>query len=146
MVVYFVILFAINFGPAPKRMPALSRPGIFGTGDKFNLGSVVLKLGSSGVPNAFFNEDGPPNVVDTWEMDVGMFVLVEIPARDKFEVFVTLTVGVNEPKDNCGDDILGTEEKEDTPAPTDTVFDVTATFGVGELIFGMLASNSGILF
>ena len=125
MVVYFVIFSDTNFGPAPRRIPALSNPGIFGTAGKSNFGSVVLKLGRLDVPI----DSGPPNAAETPEIEVG-----------------TLVAKVGELKDSCGDNTTGTEEKDGTFAPTATVLDTLGSDTAGALIFGTVASNDGIYF
>jgi hypothetical protein len=65
---------------------------------------------------------------------------------DKYEVFVKFTVGVNDPKDNCGEGNAGTEEKDGKLAPTDTVLDTFGKDIVGAVNFGIVASSSGIYF
>jgi hypothetical protein len=171
IVVYFVILSAINFGPAPRRMPALSRPGIFGIAGKFSFGKTVLKLGRPAAPNAPVKDAGPPNAADIPPIEVGAPKAAAAPANvvgaptaaarppmlvgtaaaeilpsDKFEVFVKFTVGVNEPRDNFGEGNAGTEEKDGIAKPTDTLLDTLGKDIVGAVNFGIVASSSGIYF
>jgi len=171
IVVYFVILDAINFGPAPRRIPALSSPGNFGIAGKFNFGSTVLKLGRPAVPNAPVKDAGPPKAADIPPIEVGapkaeaapasvvgaptaaarppMLVgtaAEEILPSDKFEVFVKFTVEVNEPSDSCGEGNAGTEEKDGIAEPTDTVLDTLGKDIVGAVNLGIVASNNGIYF
>ena len=171
IVVYFVILSAINFGPAPRRIPTLSSPGIFGTSGKFNFGNTVLKLGRPAVPNAPVKDEGPPNAADIPPIEVGAPKAAAAPANvvgaptaaarppmlvgtaaaeilpsDKFEVFVKFTVGVNEPKDNLGEGNADTEEKDGIAEPIDTVLDIFGKDTVGAINLGIVASNSGIYF
>jgi hypothetical protein len=149
----------------------LSRPGIFGIAGKFNFGRTVLKLGRPAVPNAPVKDAGPPNAADIPPIEVGAPKAAAAPANvvgaptaaarppilvgtaademlpsDKFEVFVKFTVGVNEPKDNCGEGSAGTEEKDGTAAPTDIVLDTLGKDIVGAVNFGNVASISGIYF
>jgi hypothetical protein len=171
IVVYFVILAAINFGPAPRRIPALSSPGNFGIAGKFNFGKTVLKLGRPVPPSAPVKDAGPPNAADIPPIEVGapkaaaapdnvvgaptaaarppMLVgtaAEEILPSDKFEAFVKLTVGVNEPSDSCGEGNVGIEEKDGIAEPTDTVLDTLGKDTVGAVNLGIVASNSDIYF
>lgn len=162
---------AIKFGPAARRIPALSSPGIFGTSGKFNFGNTVLKLGRPAVPNAPVKDEGPPNAADIPPIEVGAPNAAAAPANvvgaptaaarppilvgtaaaemllsDKFEVFVKFTVGVNEPKDNLGEGNADTGEEDGMAEPIDTVLDIFGKDTVGAVNLGIVASNSGIYF
>lgn len=87
IVVYFVILSAINFGPAPRRIPALSNPGKLGMSGNFKLGSAGNDAAKFGIdaaspvdPMAPDREVGPPKADDIPPMVVGTPKVAAAPA------------------------------------------------------------------
>ena len=131
MVVYFVILSAINFGPAPRRMPALSRPGKLGISSNFKLGSDgndAAKFGTEVAnpvdPSTPDKEVGPPNAADIPPTVVGTPKLDTAPAREVGDFPIVEEIP----------DMDAIEDKEE-PAITDTVGDLKFVKPVGVTLF-----------
>ena len=131
MVVYFVIFSAINFGPAPRRIPALSKPGKLGMLGKFRLGSGgndAAKFGrdvdNPTVPAIPDREVGPPNADDIPPIVVGAPKLAIAPEN----VFGTPPIVEEIPETDA------MEDKEE-PAPIDIVGDFNIDKPAGVTLF-----------